>query len=374
MMTCTNWGRALGVVLLLTTAAGAQEVEHVGDHPTGVPLRTRDFTVPAFQLLGFAPAPASSLGRGTWSLEVHLSKVNNFQVSQTVEDYLEATRAEGERRRLDAADAAYIIGLPEGEGFYIDLETDIAEVSVHYGLTDRLDVGLTANYFRYDGGIFDTPVEEFHDAFGYGQQGRLFVERHRAQVVIGRDGEAYRMTLDNPSKGGFGDPFLYLRYAIPGSLGGWRFNVAGGLKPPLASVEDALSSGEWDIGVQLTADKRWSRNALIFNLATVAAGDFAVQTGSIETDMPALVTLHASWIHVLRSASNTRIFLQLLFAEHPLRDLVDSDLTELEFQLTAGVKWNSRIGTWGIGLTENLLNMDNTPDIGLHVSWGTVFR
>jgi len=374
MATCMTWWRTLGILVLLTTAAGAQEIEHVGDHPTGVPLRTRDFTVPAFQLLGFAPAPAASLGRGTWGIEVHLSKVNNFQVSQTVEEYLGATRSEGERRRLDAADAAYIIGLPEGEGFYIDLETDIADVTVHYGLTDRLDVGLTANYFRYDGGILDTPVEEFHDAFGFGQQGRLSVERHRSQIVIGRDGEAFRMTLDNPSEGGFGDPFLYLRYAIPGDLGGWRFNVAGGAKPPLASAEDALSSGEWDFGLQLTADRRWSRNALILNLATVAAGDYQVRTGSVETDMPLLVTVHASWIHLLRGPSHTRLFLQLLFAEHPLRDLVDSDLTQLEFQLTAGVKWDSRIGTWGIGLTENLFNMDNTPDIGAHLSWGTVLR
>ena len=66
--------------------------------------------------------------------------------------------------------------------------------------------------------------------------------------------------------------------------------------------------------------------------------------------------------------------LERLVAEHPFRKVVDSDLSELETQLTLAMKWNTPLGVIGLGLTENVFNMDNTPDIGLHFSWGLLVR
>ena len=51
-----------------------------------------------------------------------------------------------------------------------------------------------------------------------------------------------------------------------------------------------------------------------------------------------------------------------------------SDIADLELQLTTGVKWNTPLGVLGLGITENILNHDNTPDIGVHVSWGYLSR
>ena len=360
---------------LLSSAVplSAQEVLHVGEHPAGIPMRIRDFTFPSFLVLTFAPTPGMSLGKGNWGLELHLSKVNNFQVSDAVEDYLEATRPDGQRRPLDDADAAAIIALPEGRGFYIDLETDIVELKAHYGLTDRIDVGATVQYLRYSGGILDGVIEEFHDLTGFSQQGRSFVDRDQIQVVIGRDGQVFARALQDVSDGGFGDPFLFVRYTFPSS-GRWHFNAEVGAKPPLASVDDAVSSGSWDFGVQLTADRRWERSALIVNAALVSAGDFEPTSFRIGADVPLLPALQVSWIHSFGGPKGTRFFLQGLSAEHALRDLIDSELTQLEVQLTAGFKWDSSLGTWGVGLTENLFSFDNTPDIGLHLSWGTVIE
>ena len=39
-----------------------------------------------------------------------------------------------------------------------------------------------------------------------------------------------------------------------------------------------------------------------------------------------------------------------------------------------GMKWATRTGVWGVGLTENLFNYDNTPDIAVHLSWGMLFE
>ncbi len=359
------------LVLAASWPLGAQEVLHVGDHPTGIPMRMRDFTFPSFLVLTFAPSPAMSLGQGRWGVELHLSKVNNFQVSDAVEDYLATTRPDDVRRRLDQADAEAIVAMPAGHGFFIDIETDILELKAHYGLTDRIDVGATLHYLRYSGGILDGIIEGFHDLTDFSQQGRNFVERDQTQVVIGREGQVFAQAIDGVSDGGFGDPFLFGRYTFP-STGRWRFEAELAVKPPLASSEDALSSGSWDVGLQLTADRRWSRDALIVNAAVVHAGDFEATSFRKGTDVPLLPAVHVTWIHSWGGPKNSRFFLQGLSAEHPLRDLIDSELTQLEVQLTAGVKWDTALGTWGVGLTKNLFNFDNTPDIGLHFSWGRV--
>lgn len=61
-------------------------------------------------------------------------------------------------------------------------------------------------------------------------------------------------------------------------------------------------------------------------------------------------------------------------AEHPLREVVDSALSELEIQLTGGIRWNTSLGDIAFGVTENVANFDNTPDIGLHVTWSSTLR
>jgi hypothetical protein len=38
-----------------------------------------------------------------------------------------------------------------------------------------------------------------------------------------------------------------------------------------------------------------------------------------------------------------------------------------------GLKWATKAGVFGVGLTENLFNFSNTPDIGIHLSWGNFF-
>lgn len=332
----------------------------------GVPLRVRDYTFPGFLVLGFAPMPSAPLGRGNYAFELHASVINDFQVSNSVEEYLAASRPSGERRSLDERDVDAILALPEGESFYIDGEYEFADVAFFYGLTDHLDIGIMAAGLRYSSGRLDRSIFDFHDRFGYGQQGRNFVADHRFQIVFGADELPPIVTLDGAGEGGAADPSLFLRYAFPARSNGWQYGFVLGVKAPLADVEFFRSTGSWDYGLQLVADRRFERNALIVNLSAVKAGNFE-QNGF---EPPLLTALHLSFLHQFRRLPRLRWTLQALVAEHPFRELVDSELSALETQLTLGFKLNTRLGVFGLGLTENILNMDNTPDIGLHFSWG----
>lgn len=336
----------------------------------GVPMRIRDFTFPSHLVLAFAPMPAAPLGSGNWAFEVHFSQVNNFQVSPEVEEYLDSTRAPDERRPLDAADIDAILSQPAGSAFYIDGEFSFWDFNAFYGVTENLDIGVGWYYIGYSGGELDGSIFDFHDEFGFGQQGRQHVADDQFQVVLGVGAESGELPLvaitERPTSGGYSDPVVSFRYGFPKHSSGWQYALSGGIKLPIGNEDQFLSTGSFDFGLQLTADRRWMRNAFIFNFDYVIPGDFAA--GAF--DPPNLPTLHLTWLHRFDRWESTRVMLQALMAEHPFRDVIDSDLTQLEFQLTLAMKWNTRLGVFGVGLTENLFNMDNTPDIGLHFSWG----
>lgn len=338
---------------------------YLNQDPLGAPFRIRDYTFPSFLVLGFAPAPAAPLGRGHTALELHYSIVNNFQVSEPVERYLGQSRG-NQPRPLDSADAAFILGLPEGEAYYIDGEFVMVELAAHWGITERIDLGFGINYIRYGGSVLDGVIYDFHDAIGVGQGGRQYVQDHQVQAVLGRDSGQDVVLLRRPSSGGLSDPNIFLRYALPTLLPRWGSSIELGIKIPMMDEADFLSTGSWDVGYQITLDRRFSRDALIINFGAVFPGKFE------QTDLrpPNLPFLNLSWLHRFERWPHTRSFIQALWAEHPYRAIVDSELSDLEFQITAGFKWDTRLGVFGVGLTENVLNFDNTPDIGLHFTWG----
>lgn len=353
------------ILLFISTGIASAQYTPLIEDSMGAPFRIRDYTFPSFLVLGFAPAPAAPLGQGRTAMEVHYSIVNDFQVSPEVESYLKQNRA-GTRRPLDATDVAFILGLPQGHAYYIDGEFSMLELAFHWGITEKIDLGIGVNYIHYGGQLLDGVIYDFHDDIGVGQGGRDYVVDDNVQVVLGRDVGQDIVMLERPSSGGLSDPNLFLRYALPNFARHWRSNIEVGVKVPLMSEEKFLSTGSWDTGFQLTLDRRFTRDSWIFNLGAVFPGEYT-QTSF---QPPTLPFINISWLHRFERWPNTRSFVQTLLAEHPYHELVDSDLSEMEFQITAGFKWDTSAGIIGLGLTENILNFDNTPDVGLHFTWG----
>lgn len=209
----------------------------------------------------------------------------------------------------------------------------------------------------------------FANSFQVSQaQGRTLVADDQFQVVLGDGvGEGF-VLLDRPDPAGFADPYLGLRYAFPGTPGGWRFSSQVAVKPPIADEEEFRSTGSVDFGGQLTIDRHWSHHALILNVAAVKAGRFRF-TESFE---PPLLT--SATLSYLYRFQKTVIAIQGLVAENAFSDLGGSALGDLELQVTLGLKRTTSAGVFGIAFTENISNFDNTPDIGLHLTWGLVHK
>jgi len=347
----------------LTGIAHGQQISLIHGS-MGEPFRIRDYAFPSFLMLGFSPTSAAPLGRGHSAIELHYSIVNSFQVSQEVEDYLKQSRGSN-RRPLDSSDVDFILGLPQEQAYYIDGEFGIFEFAVHWGLTQRIDLGVAVNYIHYGGNILDETIFNVHDSLSVSQSGRDYVQNDRVQVVLGRDNSNDVVLLDRPTSGGLGDPHFFLRYALPEFVSNWRSNLTVGVKVPLMEEEIFLSTGSWDFGYQLSVDRRFTRDAWALNFGAVFPGVFK------QSDFrpPNLPFVNISWLHKFERWDNIHSSVQVFLAEHPYRATVDSALSDMEVQITAGLKWNTYVGVVGFAFTENVFNFDNTPDFGLHLTW-----
>ncbi|MDH5388458.1 MAG: DUF3187 family protein [Gammaproteobacteria bacterium] len=351
-------------VLLVPTVTSADQPSLISE-PLGAPFHVRDYTFPGFLLLGFSSEPSAPLGVGHSAYGIHYTVVNDYQLSPAIANYLVKTHADG-RRQLDSADINFILSQPAGQSYYIDGEVSMLEFTSNWGLTNRLDFGVSINLIAYGGGFLDSAIYDFHEAFGIGQHSRDRVPNEDFMVVLGLQPNNPLVMLNPPTSGGFGDPSFFLRYAFPNDYKSWKFNLSAGIKAPLADENVFLSTGSWDAGFQLIADKRFQRDAYIINVGTIFPGDIRVRN----FDLPSLSFMNLNWLHSFEGENHKKFFLQFILAEHPFHRVIDTELSDLEFQITTGLKWNTSVGVIGIGLTENLLNFNNTPDIGFHFTWG----
>ncbi len=330
-----------------------------------VPFRVRNLTLPTVLVMGFRPSPVMHLAPRSWAMEIDFAMSNSFQMSAGVEEYL-AGRG-GSRRPLNEADVQAVVHTAEGDQFLVDGELAMVDVGLHCGLTDELVVSLHVSHVSFGGGALDPVIWGFHDLLGIGQGGRQYVSNDSFQMVFAND-DGTTAFLARPSNGGFTDPMLSVRWIMPSSLDGWRFGVEGGLKSPLASSDDFLSTGSWDFGAQLTAQREWTSNAVVINLALVVPGALDIAE---HAEVARLPSLNLAWVN--RVGDHTSGVVQMLFSQNIFHEMTDSDLSELEFQLTAGLAWDTSMGRFSVGVTENLFNFDNTPDFALHLNFAHLF-
>jgi hypothetical protein len=331
-------------------------------HPA--PFWLRDMTFPNLLVLGFAPRSADPVGLGNWAIDVNLSVANAFQVSDGAQDWLD--RRGGPRRPLLPEDVGRMIDELAGSHFYLDGEFAVADLGARFGIGSRMTMSLRVSYLRFDGGFMEDPIYRFHDAFGLPQEGREFVKDDRFQLVFFDDDAAYTV-LDRPVSGGFADPVLGLAYSLPNRVGRWTFAGEAAVKVPVADSELLLSSGSWDVGLQLTAQCRWSKSAVVINLAHVVPGDFGQ---SDFFDLHGLSSLNTAFLH--RLGRRTTLAVQTLVSDTIFSDSDDGDSDSIAFRLTAGLQIRALGGQLAFGVTENLFEADNAPDLGLHLGYSVV--
>ncbi len=351
---------------MLLIGAGAQAMADEGQF-YGL-MRERDLTPFGFMRLDMRPAHAVSTEPGSWAIETDVAFQNTWALSPEVEKYLTGLEASG-RRELGPEDVQAIRDLP-GENYLVDLEAVVYDVTVHYKLAQNWSGYLVASAVTFRGGFMDSTIESFHDSFGFSSFGRPALARNRVNTVFDLKGTNY-VSLDSKDTGGLLDPVFGLRYSSPQRMRGWNFSLEGAVKVPVAGQRDFLSTGRTDVGVQASAQHRGARNAYYVDVAAVWYGGGQAPSPQESQVVPTLVVGYER-----RLTARTNVNLQAYVSP----SLYTSDETELrelratKYQMTLGLRHRVENHVWTVGLTENLQNINNTPDLGFQLGYAWVPR
>lgn len=319
------------------------------------PLRLRDLTPFALQRLDFLPASAASRYPEGWAIETNVSFTNTFIMSDNVGDYL---RARDQRVPLGDSDFE-AMGKLEGDAFYFDGSIAVLNLTFHYGLSERLAFYGILPVHHYHGGSLDGAIENFHESAGFSDFGRPLVARDRFQAYF-KVGDRELLMAEQPRNTGLADPVIGVRSR------GWKWHawdvvLEAALKLPWGADDALFSSGHIDIGTQLSLQRTWDRHGLYFSFNHVlfrGSDDFG---NAVHRQIPGLT---AAWETRLGDA--TTGIVQVSAARSVFRSGTDPELSAHQYQVSAGLRHRRGNVYYTFALTENVINFQNTPDIGFH--------
>jgi hypothetical protein len=325
-------------------------------------MRVRDMTPFGISRLDMLPAHAVAAAPGTFALEVSFSYQNTWALSDNVKTYLEERGVE--RAPLGREDIAAIQALP-GDAYLVDGELGLVDLTLHYRASERFGLYATLPYFTFSGGFLDSTIESFHDGVGFSTAGRNFAPRDAFLVVAELEGTS--IVLTGPPEDEFGDPVLGVRSSLGPPGGRWNLVLEAAAKLALLDSDRLVSTGANDYGVQVSLQRFFRGHALYLSLA-----DIYYQTPdpglSGDTWIPTLV---AGW--EARLSRHASFVLQGYVSESTVQETPLDELSATKIQATGGVRWFYRGYGLGFGITENIANFDNTPDIGVNLSLARIF-
>jgi hypothetical protein len=328
-------------------------------------LRARDLTPFGFLRLDMRPAYAISIEPGEWAIETELGYQNTWALSPNVEAYLISLEPQG-RRDLGDAEVQAIRDLP-GENYLVDTELASLDVTFHYKISENWTGYVIASALAYDGGFLDSTIEGFHDTFGFSTFGRLAAKRDDVNLILDLR-SAQTVLLESPTDGDLSDPTFGLRYVGIGMPSGWKLALEAAVKVPVWGERMLVSTGRTDYGFQASLLKFGDHHGFYFSAS-------AVYYSGVEEPAPQdsqiIPTLVFGYERVLTDRTNLNL---QLYASTSVYSREQTDLDELleeKYQLSLGFRHRRDHLLISFAVTENLQNINNTPDIGfqLGVAW-----
>jgi hypothetical protein len=331
-------------------------------------LRSRDLTPFGFLRLDMRPAHAVNIESHSFAFEAELGYQNTWALSENVEKYLTA-RESGGRQEIGPAEIQAIRDLP-GENYLMDLESATLDLTMHYKISSQWTFYAIATAVSYEGGFLDSTIEGFHDLVGLSTFGRLAAPRNEIHMIYDLKGE--QTVLNNPpTQQGFLDPTFGLRYTGIGLPGKWHMSVETAVKAAWGGQRPLLSTGHTDYGLQASVRRLGERNAIHVDFSAVY---YSGQEMPTEQEKQVIPTIVIGWERQMSARTNMNL---QGYASKSVYRREQTDLDELlsdKFQMSLGVRHRFDCCVVSFAITENLQNLNNTPDIGFQMGFAWVPR
>ena len=326
------------------------------------PLRLRDLTPFSLQRLDFLPAAAASRYPERWAFEANLSYTNTFIMSHNVSEFLKDRPSHA---ALTAADFAALAALPE-DAFYFDGAVTVLNLTAHRAVSEQLAFYAIVPVHHYSGGFLDASIESFHSKAGFSDFGRPHVARNQFQTLFKVNGRVTAM-LDAPASTAIADPVIGARWRGL-QAGEWDVVLEAAAKLPLGADNEFFSSGHADVGVQLSLQREWLEDGIFLSVSNVHIGGSDSFGDAVRRNIPSATF---AWEHRLEEGLTS--VLQVSAARSMFKGETDPELAAAQYQLSAGLRWRAGDMHYTAAITENVVNFQNTPDIGFHLGAGWSF-
>jgi Protein of unknown function (DUF3187) len=325
-------------------------------------FRVRDLTPFGLTRLDFLPAHSVNEPPNTFAVELSVSYQNTWARSKNVAWYL---KSRGDSRMpVTSADIDAITTLG-GDAYLVDGEYGLLDLTLHYRASTHFGTYLTVPYLFFSGGNLDSTIESFHGALGFGDSRRKLVPRNQWMMIAKLQNKTIVQT--SPPSDAFGDPVLGVRYSLFDKPQSWNLILESAVKIPRGNEQFMISTGDADYGLQASYQRFFDRNALYATLALVYYNAPDIEIARDEW----IPTVILGW--ETRMSGHTGFVLQFYGSRSTVQETTLPELSANKYQVTSGVQWNFRGNFVRFGLTENIGNFNNTPDVGLTLSFGRIY-
>lgn len=248
------------------------------------------------------------------------------------------------------------------EDWLIDAETLQSHLSIAYGLTDTLQFEIAAEDKSRFGGAMDAFVQEFHDLFNIDQGGRDEVPRDRFSAEFAASPGNPPVRLTNRHRGSYSRSLVATAQhnVTCGTLDLPAIAYSATLRADLGDAEDLTNEEPADLGLSVSVAKRFGDVYLYLNLGYAWFGKEEFRGIELKTTQGSGL-LAFEW----RFADEMSLVAQYLLSEGVTEHL--GRFSEPSHEITLGWKGEILRGTvLEVGLIENVIVSDNSPDFGLH--------
>ena len=324
--------------------------------PATGPFMQRDQFPVRMLFLGLRPDAGDLVPRRSARWAVRFDYANTYASTLPVGDTL-------------IADDYYRAAPANEYRLFVDSETLRVSVDLDWRIVSRVQIGATMPFLKHGGGFLDGAVEGFHRMFNLSNGGREWTPRNDYGVFVVRDRRFWIRSVESAD---FRPGDLVLRMKTPLSRDGGELtlSLAGAVKLPTGNLETLTGSGGTDFQVALFATWRPEQDMVFHaNLAHSRLGKPTLGEGF---PLRSISTLLLAFEY--RTTGRLAALVQTLVNIGPFPSSKLGPLNRTAIEATAGVRYAlSESVSLDMGLTENLSQYQNTPDVGLHagILWTT---
>jgi hypothetical protein len=268
----------------------------------------------------------------------------------------------GRGQREFRALATWVNIWANGDDYFLDFEMLQTAFAFTYGISDTLQVEFEIQQRDRFGGEMDGLVQGFHDLFGIDQDGRDQVPRNQFTFDLSPAGGP-NVSLDSGDRGTFSRSLqVSLQHNVTcGTARAPAFSYSVTSRLETADAGDLQGGGDVDLGASGSLARRVKHFYFYGTLGYAWFGRDEFRGLKLK-DTQYTIMAAVEW----RIRATHSFVLQYLRTEGLVADF--GPFTDDSHEVTLGWKWEARPRmVIEVGLIENLIAFDNSPDFGIHV-------